>query len=106
VQVPYGQGYRLELVVSCKVANRKVRTEESRTTNSGTDEQESYMKLLAWISKHIIVKSKTRKVITEMVATAGIRRKKTLLPGEVSITTGWYSSEVSRSHSTHEKRVA
>jgi hypothetical protein len=58
------------------------------------------------ISKHIIVKSKTRKVITEIVATAGIRRKKTLLPGEVSTTTSWLGREVSRSHSTHEKRVA
>jgi hypothetical protein len=106
VQVPYGQGYRLEPVVRCKGGNGEITSEESRTTNSGTDEQEPYMRLLAWISKHIIVKSKTRKVITEMAATAGIRRKKTLLPGEVSITTGWYSSEVSRSHSTHEKRVA
>jgi hypothetical protein len=42
VQVPYGQGYRLELVVSCKVANREVRTEGSRTTKLGTDEQEPY----------------------------------------------------------------
>ncbi len=38
-----------------------------------------YMKLLGWISKHIIVKSKTRKVITEIVDKAGITRKKTLL---------------------------
>ncbi|WP_143057779.1 hypothetical protein [Maribacter orientalis] len=64
------------------------------------------MRLLGWISKHIIVKSKTWKVITEIVDKAGIRRKKTLLPGEVSTTTSWSSREVSRGHSTHEKRVA
>ncbi|WP_123803288.1 hypothetical protein [Maribacter sp. 4G9] len=54
---------------------------------SGQAEQEPYMRLLGWISKHIIVKSKTRKVITEIVDKAGIRRKKALLPGEVSKVT-------------------
>jgi hypothetical protein len=47
------------------------------------------MRLLGWISKHIIVKSKTRKVITEIVDTAGIERKKMFLPGEVSTTTSF-----------------
>jgi len=28
------------------------------------------------------------------------------LPGEVSTTTRWLSREISRGHSTHEKRVA
>ncbi|MDQ7918450.1 hypothetical protein RBU60_12800 [Mesonia sp. MT50] len=40
------------------------------------------------------------------VDTAGIEGKKMSLPGEVSITTSWYSREVSRSHSTHWKRGA
>ena len=96
----------LEPLVSCKGGNREITSEESRTTNSGTDEQEPYMRLLGWISKHIIVKSKTRNVITKIVDKAEIRRKKTLLPGEVSTTTSWLSREVSRGHSTHEKRVA
>jgi hypothetical protein len=55
----------------------------------------NHMRLLGWISKHIIVKSKTRKVITEIVDKAGITRKKTLLPVEVSTITSWYSGEVS-----------
>ena len=46
--------------------------------------QEPYLRLLGWISKHIIVKSKTRKVTTEIVDKAGVIRKKMLLPKEVS----------------------
>ncbi|HCV79635.1 MAG: hypothetical protein CMP13_09080 [Zunongwangia sp.] len=43
---------------------------------------------------------------TEVVDPAGIRGKKMFLPGEVSITTSWYSGEVSRSRSTQGKRGA
>jgi hypothetical protein len=38
-------GYRLKPVVSCKGGNREVTSEESRTTNSGTDKQELDMRL-------------------------------------------------------------
>ena len=48
----------------------------------------------------------TFKVNTKTVDLAGIKGKKMSLPGEVSITTSWYNREVSRSHSTHRKRVA
>ena len=42
MQVPYGQGQRPEPLVSCKVAVREDRTEGSRTTKPGTDEQKPY----------------------------------------------------------------
>jgi len=48
----------------------------------------------------------TFKVNTKTVDPAGIKGKKMFLPGEVSITTGWYNGEVSRGHSTHGKRGA
>ena len=44
-------------------------------------------------------------VNTEAVDLAGIKGKKMFLPGEVSITTGWYNREVSRSRSTQSNEV-
>jgi len=37
---------------------------------------------------------------TEIVDPAGIRGKKMFLPGEISIATGWFGGEFSRSHSS------
>ncbi len=39
------------------------------------------------------------------VDVTGIDRKTFILPGEVSVTTGWYSGEVSRGHSRYSKRA-
>ncbi|PKG42568.1 hypothetical protein [Psychroflexus sp. MES1-P1E] len=82
-------GNALEPLVSCKLVKGDLRSEGSETTNSSTDPTVTlrtgqvgivYRGIFTWVSKHIIVKSKTRKVITEIVDKAGIRRKKTLLP--------------------------
>ena len=44
VQVPYALGSCPEALVSCKVVKCELRTEGSRTTKLGTDEQEPYMR--------------------------------------------------------------
>jgi len=65
VQVPIWAGVTPEPLVSRKVANCEVGTEDYLrlhneqipTTNPGTDEQKPDMRLQGWMSKHIIVMS-------------------------------------------------
>jgi hypothetical protein len=56
---------RFEPLVSCKVANREVRTEGSRTTKLGTDEQEPYMRhnYLGKQAHHCNAQKNTKKVV-------------------------------------------
>ena len=94
-QVHYGQGKRLEPLVSCKGGNCEVTSEGSETTKLGTDEQEPDMRLLGWMSKHIIVKSETH--LSECRSSRSGRNRvkparlvqagKMSLPGEVSKVT-------------------
>ena len=75
-------------------------TEESRTTNLGTDEQEPYMRhnYLGKQAHHCYALKNTKK--GSYVDTAVIERKKMFLPGEISTTTSWLCREVSRGHSS------
>jgi len=55
------------------------------------------------VSKHIIVKPLTNKLI--VVDAAGIGGRNMSLPGEVFVVTSWQSKEVSRGHSSNRKRA-
>jgi len=74
-----------EALASCKVVCCETNTEGSRTAKSGTDEQERYTEAMKMrISKHNIA---TSIFFHFIVDTAGIGKRKMLLPGEVSVTT-------------------
>jgi hypothetical protein len=69
-----GGGNAFDPLVSYKVANCEVRTEGSRTTNFGTDEQEPYMRHISWGKQAHLCNSQHR--LKQLICRYGRNRKK------------------------------
>ena len=83
MQVPYALVCQLEALVSCKGVRGNSKSEGSRTTKVGSNEQELDTEAIrVWMSKHIIVKSNEHQkaLIVDQVDIDG---KNLLLPGEI-----------------------
>ena len=83
MQVPYALVWRPEALVSCKGVKGDLRSEGSRTTKAGSNEQELDTEAIrVGVSKHIIVKPKgyQKALIVDQVDIGG---KNLLLPGEI-----------------------
>jgi len=82
VKDPYAWGEIAKALASRKVANREVYTEGSETAKSGTDEQKRDMRH-GWTGEQAQLCDAQRLQKSRYVDSAGIGRRKMLLPGEI-----------------------
>lgn len=106
------RGVTTRSVASRKVANREVRTEGSEPAKFGTDEQEVHKRHEEedeYPHQYDVLGQQSNADAPKgdflYVDVSGIERRKVFLPGEVSVVTSWQNGEVSRGHSTLQKRA-
>jgi hypothetical protein len=106
VEIPYGREKQPEPLAGGKGVPGDRKSEVSHTAKAGTEEHELHRRLVKpdEASQPADVRTLIGANVCQVDA-AGISQRTFVLPGEISLTTGWYKREVSRGHSNFGKRA-